>query len=105
VSAMNLSIYSREKLEKLPENELFDRLLELQNELRFFLENENVLQEFFTKTYDAIEQLKAVGHDLWSIDYDSETEQWGGNYMEAESAGKLSTKFNLKDRVIVSWKQ
>jgi len=51
----------------------------------------------------AVEELRNLGHDLWSYDEDEDFEVWGPNYHTPSGPGLVIT-FAI-DRVEVSWTQ
>ena len=82
------------------------RLKRLKNYLEGELQGITDHKEYFAATEQLISILKSYGHDLWSWDYDGEgIEEWGGNYMKPESAGKLYIKFTFQGEVLVNWEE
>ena len=52
-----------------------------------------------------IRELQAVGHDLWSHDYDGQRrELWGWNYGELDGAGFLQIQFDFQGDVTTFWR-
>ena len=49
-----------------------------------------------------IDQLRILGHDLWSIDEADDFEIWGPNYQAPSSSGVIVT-FSLDGTVEVDW--
>ena len=52
-----------------------------------------------------IDDLRAVGHDLWSHDYDGQRRMlWGWDYMRPEIAGQLQIQFDHQGTAKVFWR-
>ena len=51
-----------------------------------------------------IEELRAVGHDLWRWDFDEDYEFFGYNYAKQGSSGLL-IEFEFPNKVEISWKE
>jgi len=101
---MNEEKFCRTTLESLGEEARNKRLQELQDILtsRFSEISEHL--EFFKEIDPTIAELKEIGHDLWSWDYDGEkTEVYGGDYMRPETAGKLVIEFTFPKVIKVKW--
>jgi len=99
---MDEELYGRTVLEELDEEARIERLHELEKMLLQRLAKKDS-DSFFDDTNKIIESLRSIGHDLWSWDYDGETELWGGNYQKPELCGKLIIKFNPSFKVKVEW--
>jgi hypothetical protein len=57
---------------------------------------------FHRETRRLVEELRAVGHDLWSIDEADDYEVWGPNYEAPTGAGIVVT-FSADGDVEVEW--
>src|SRR5262245_7867545 len=98
-----LSKYSRSFFDSLSLRELQSNITEL----------EKVLNEIFSSSADfnqtlknVVEELKSIGHNMYSLDYDSDTkrffEVWGSNYHDAGANG-LEIEFRSSERIRVYW--
>jgi hypothetical protein len=53
--------------------------------------------------YAVIDELRSLGHDLWSFDEGEDFQIWGGDYMHPDTAGKLELMFHPPSEVEVVW--
>ncbi|HSF39570.1 MAG TPA: hypothetical protein VLT87_07235 [Thermoanaerobaculia bacterium] len=60
-------------------------------------------ESFHCEVIGMVEELRSLGHDLWSYDEDDDFEVWGPNYHVSSGPGLVIT-FAI-DRVEVSWAQ
>jgi hypothetical protein len=56
--------------------------------------------EFHARVYELIDELRGVGHDLWSIDEGDDFQVWGPNDQEPKGPGLVIT-FRAPDEVTV----
>ncbi len=97
------NLFSRTTLENLTDIERKSRFSELEEILNRGLES-ITQHELFQKKIDyVIDELKRIGHDLWSWDYDGENYVWGGDYTNKENSGKLILEFISPNKVRVMW--
>ena len=97
-------LFSPGALESLDDATRSVRIAELTATINASLANAADLASFQTRLYAVIEALKSIGHDIWSHDYDNEIEEWGGNYMNPEAAGKLWLTSTYPAGVELIWK-
>lgn len=48
---------------------------------------------FELEVKNTIDELRLLGHDLWSFDSDGEWQIWCGNWVQSENSGKLILHF------------
>jgi len=95
-----------ECLAALDQDERKERLLRLQAVLVRTLENETSLAEFFARTHVLVDELRAIGHDLWSFDGDgAEFETWCGDWTRSEMRARLIVTFRTPCSVEVEWRE
>jgi hypothetical protein len=98
-----LSKYSRASFDDLTTNELTAHIHSLQALLKKRFGSSSDFNETLVTT---LQQLKAVGHTLYSLDYDSDIyrfrEVWGTNYRDSGVLG-LEIEFESPDRIVVEW--
>ncbi len=97
-------LYSPASLESLDEDTLIARIRQLTTAINARLAGAKDLASFQECLYSVIDDLKLIGHDLWSHDYDGDVERWGGDYMHPTTAGKLWLVSTYPDGVELSWK-
>jgi hypothetical protein len=101
---MEEALFSPSVLEALPPAARAERLQQLSDELSKRIEGIRDGAEFFTLTRELVEELKAIGHDLWSFDSDGETfDAWAGDYAHPERAGKLTLTFTMGEGARAGW--
>ena len=101
---MDRALFSREVLDALPEFERAARLQQLQVEIASRMRAANSPEAFFGASRGVVDELKALGHDLWSWDSDGEdVETWGGDYMRPTTAGRLIVTFQFEEGPRVEW--
>lgn len=101
--APNYSHFGRAVMEALSPMERQSRLTELELQLTDILRG-RTLEDYWREVQGIISALKAVGHDLWSHDYDGESASWGWDYMRPETAGWLGITFDPKRSVTTYWR-
>lgn len=57
---------------------------------------------FHSATYQLIEELRTLGHDLWSHDESDDMQVWGPNYEYTTGPGMVLT-FHASGEVEVEW--
>jgi hypothetical protein len=70
------------------------------------------LSELFAKApdwtqaaYSIVQELRRIGHDLWSFDDDSpDSQAWCGSWAEPQTSGELILEFETPSEVGVSWR-
>jgi hypothetical protein len=61
--------------------------------------------EFFAQSRGLVEELRALGHDLWSFDSDGEEfETWCGDWTRS-GGGSLTITFRYPVQVEVAWRE
>jgi hypothetical protein len=97
--------FSREAIENLPAEARRVRLAQLGEELTVRLRAHADSAAYWREVGQVIDDLKAVGHDLWSHDYDGQRRMlWGWDYMQPEIAGQLQIQFDHQGAVKVFWR-
>ena len=77
----------------------------LQQQLTERLRDSPDWNTYWNEVERIISDLRTVGHDLWSHDYDGERFQlWGWDYMRPETAGMLQIQFEYKGTVKTFWR-
>jgi hypothetical protein len=100
------SEFRPEAIAALDEDQRKERLLRLETALARTLENEVSLARFFTRTHMLIDELRAIGHDLWSFDSDGVGfEIWCGDWTRPEIGGPLVITFRAPSSVEVEWRE
>lgn len=95
--------FTPEMLEVMPADEREILFQELSRKLSILVQKIDNFQDYQHFLMHIIKRLKASRHDIWSVDYNSESETWGGNYMNPETAGKLLIQFEFKTQVKFDW--
>ena len=98
-------LFAPEVLESLDDDARSTRIADLATRVNSELANAVDLGSFQARLYAVIDELKSIGHDLWSHDYDCEIEQWGGNYMHPATAGKLWLTSTYPTGVVLQWQE
>jgi hypothetical protein len=89
----------------LEANERVERLHRLEAALARTLGQDASPAQFIDRTREAINELRALGHDLWSFDSDGDTfETWCGDWTRPEMAGPLTITFRAPASVEVGWR-
>lgn len=97
--------FSRETIENLPAEARRVRLAQLGEELSVRLCAHADWAAYWQEVERVIDDLRAVGHDLWSHDYDGERRMlWGWDYMRPEIAGQLQIQFDHQGAVEIFWR-
>jgi len=93
-------------LDGLGESDRKNRLKELQGFLNWRFSNTTSHNDFFSEIQPVIDELNAIGHDLYSWDYNGEdTEIYGGDYMHLDTADKLVIEFCFPKNIKVRWEE
>jgi hypothetical protein len=89
---VHMTWISRKDLESLPAAERPEALARLRAMIDQRLSGATA---YWPETQAIIAELKAVGHDLWSHDFDGDGRHlWGWDYMRLDTAGMLQIQFN-----------
>ena len=97
--------FSRDAIENLPAEARRVRLAQLGEELSLRLRAHPDWAAYWLEVQCVIDDLRAVGHDLWSHDYDGQRRMlWGWDYMRPEIAGQLQIQFDHQGTVKVFWR-
>ncbi len=90
--------FSRSEFERLSSVERDHLSRELETVLMQRLRSGN---EFHSSAYGLIDELRALGHDLWSYDESDDLQAWGPNYVACSGPGIV---IELRpDTVRVEW--
>jgi hypothetical protein len=101
---MRRELFSREVIDALPEVHRTARLRELQSEVCQRVNTATSVEAFYRESRRVVDELKTLGHDLWSWDSDGENvETWGGDYMRPAVAGRLIINFEFGEGARVEW--
>ena len=99
------SQFRRDLLEALPYEERRVHLQELEERLTTRLRNHTTWDNYWEEVLCIIEDLRSVGHDLWSHDYDGERRHlWGWDYGRPDGAGYLQIQFDYEGSVKTFWR-
>ena len=97
------ALHSRAVLESLPDSDRGARLRELEAAIARRVSAATTPEAFLRECRLVVDELRALGHDLWSWDNDGENETWGGDYMHPETAGRLLVMFEFRGTTRVAW--
>lgn len=97
---ISMDRYSKVVIEALSDDERDLRLKELENILVARLRQAS---EFNTAVYKIVDDLRKLGHDLWSFDASDEMQIWAPNYTRPDMYGLIMT-VDAPDRVLLEWK-
>ena len=97
--------FGREAMISLDAKARSARLAALRVALMDRLSNEASASEFFAQSHALVEELRALGHDLWSFDSDGEEfETWCGDWTRS-GGGPLTITFRYPLQVEVAWRE
>ncbi len=97
--------FSRTILESLTHGDRRERLAALAQALTHRLAEHSQWNEYWREVDAVIAELRALGHDLWSHDYDGERRHlWGWDYMHPKTAGYLQIQFDFEGPVMTFWR-
>ena len=94
---------SRTVLDALPDPDRVARLHELEVVIARRVGAATTPEAFLRECRLVVDELRALGHDLWSWDSDGENETWGGDYMHPETAGRLLVMFEFRGSTRLAW--
>jgi hypothetical protein len=98
--------FSPNAIAELDDASRLERLRSMQAALAGRLSPETTVAAFFVQSGHLIDELRTLGHDLWSFDSDGEEfESWCGDWTRADGGGPLSITFRYPREVEVSWRQ
>ena len=81
------------------------RLRALETALTARLPSDASAREFFMQSQMLVEELRSLGHDLWSFDTDGEEfEIWCGDWTRAGGGGPMTITFRYPRQVEVTWR-
>jgi hypothetical protein len=97
--------FSPDAIAKLDDGDRPERLRAMQAALAERLSRDATIGEFFGQSRQLIDELRTLGHDLWSFDSDGEDfESWCGDWTRADGGGPLTITFHYPSEVEVSWR-
>ena len=98
--------FSRHAIESLSSTERAERLGELEQSLTSRLSGHQAnWNGYWEEAQQAIDDLKSLGHDLWSHDYDGHRRHlWGWDYMRPDASGLLQIQFDFEGVVETFWR-
>ena len=91
--------FSRQEFLGLPEPERKLRCAEL---ARLLTPRIKGSPRFHHAVTSVIEELRALGHDLWSYDASDDMEAWGPDYVKHTGPG-VTVRFYIDDETEVGW--
>ena len=98
--------YDRTILDNLQTQERKLLLLSLETDLTNRLKPFADWDKYWKEVDSILNELRHIGHDLWSHDYDGEGKHlWGWDYMRMETAGFLQMQFDFNGRVRIFWRE
>jgi len=59
-------------------------------------------RDFHRACYAIIDDLRSLGHDLWSLDESDDFQIWGPDYQKGHNRG-LTIRFESEGRVEIDW--
>jgi hypothetical protein len=93
------------ELAALDESSRALRLREFEGVLASRFDEGLTREQFFATANRLVEELRALGHDIWSFDSDGETfEIWCGDYTKKGGGGPLSIEFRYPNKVGIEWR-
>lgn len=97
--------FSRHAIEALDASERRERLAELARLLSRRLAAFDNWEVYWREANFVIEELRAMGHDLWRHDWDGESrELWGWDYGRKTGTGLLQLQFRFRGEVKTFWR-
>lgn len=100
---MERAFYSSDVVEALADRARSARLTSLEAELAKRMTVVSTVGEFFARSRELVEELRALGYDLWSFDSDGhEFETWCGDWTR-EGGTPLVLSFRYPRTVKVEW--
>jgi len=101
---MEKNLFSGAALGSLTDEDRRTRLDQMERELAAFIGQCSSRQQFFHRTKQAVEMLRSIGHDLWSVDADGRTfAVWAADYARPDLVGRFVVTFTYPDRVRAEW--
>jgi hypothetical protein len=98
------ALFAPSVIAELDEGARANRLRDLEAALEGRLPRNASSSEFFAESRRAIDELRALGHDLWSFDSDGEAfETWCGDWTKPGGGGRLSITFRHPRTVEAAW--
>jgi hypothetical protein len=95
---LDLQNFSRVYMENVSIEDRRTLLIEMSKVFSQVISDDN----FNESVMKVIEELRKVGHDLWSFDEDDDFQSWCGNWTK-ENGGKLVLEFHKYNPVLVNW--
>lgn len=95
--------FGRGELESLDGDERKVRLEELAKILESRIPEIDLEYKWHDELPFIIQELKDIGHDIWTWDTKDGKQVWGGDYMRPKTAGKLVVTFIYPKSVQVEW--
>jgi hypothetical protein len=96
--------FSRAVMASLADAEREFRLRELESIVTLALRRHTDFESFQAELYATINQLKALGHELYSWSYECEVEYWGGDYMVPGAGYELLLRSEFPKGIQFAWK-
>ena len=95
---MEPSLYSADVVETLGAADRATRLATLQLELVSRMAGVSTVEQFFVRSHELVDELRLLGHDLWSFDSDGEEfETWCGDYTRGTHGAPMVVTFRSPD--------
>jgi hypothetical protein len=101
---MERALYSADVVAALGDADRGARLASLEVELVDRMGVTSTRDDFFARSQDVVNELRSLGHDLWSFDADgAEFEIWCGDYAAEGGGTPLVITFRYPNVVTVEW--
>ena len=101
---MERALYSADAVGALGDADRSARLATLQSELVRRMAAVSTVEQFFARSRELVDELRSLGHDLWSFDSDGgEFEIWCGDYSPGARGTPMIVTFRFPTAVKIEW--
>ena len=101
---MERALYSADVVKALGATDRAARLAALQLELVSRMAVVSTVEQFFARSHELVDELRSLGHDLWSFDSDGEEfEIWCGDYTPGARGTPMVVTFRFPRAVEIEW--
>lgn len=96
--------FSLTAISSLLPDERANRLRDLEVELCRHLAKVKTSSDFLKQASALVQELRNLGHDLWSFDADDDFEIWCGDWTKGSAGGPLVVTFRFPVLVYAEWR-